>query len=265
MKVAPLIVVLLALTTILTPRELWAQSTDYSQYVSPWRTHWDYQGPKGPEHWSALDPDYALCNSGTAQSPIDIRDAQKADLPKIRFEYTSAPVKYVINNGATIRVNYHDAPGTGNFLVIGDKRYQLMQFHFHRPSEEYVDGKQLDMVLHLMHKASDGENVGVAVLLKAGRANVTIQHLWEHMPQSEGQLEVTDLALNPGGMLPRDTGYYMYMGSQTAPPCSEGVTWYVLKTPVEISARQIASFAALYPADVRPLQPVNGRIVKESQ
>jgi carbonic anhydrase len=256
--------VLLVVAMISAPASSAAQQADYSQYVSPWKTHWDYEGPKGAEHWSELDPQYALCNRGKEQSPIDIRNTHKAELPPIRFEYQSEPIRYVINNGYTIRVNYHDAPGSGNFLVVGDQRYQLTQFHFHRPSEEFVHGKQYAMVLHLMHQSSDGEVAGVAVLLRVGRANATIAQLWEHMPASEGQ-EAVAVALNPAGMLPPDTGYYAYTGSVTAPPCTEGVKWFVLKTPVDISAAQVAAFARLYPHDVRPLQPLNGRIVKESQ
>ncbi|MBV9404018.1 MAG: carbonic anhydrase family protein, partial [Acidobacteriaceae bacterium] len=115
--------------------------------AAQWKTPWDYEGPRGAAHWSDLDPDYSVCNTGKQQSPIDIRDAQKAKLPSLRFEYKSGPLEYLINNGRTIRVNYHDAPGVGNFLSVGGKRYQLTQFHFHRPSEEYVNGKQYDMVL----------------------------------------------------------------------------------------------------------------------
>ena len=192
--------------------------------------------------------------------------ARKLISPAIRFEYKSGPLKYLINNGYTIRVNYHDAPGSGNFLIVGDKRYQLTQFHFHRPSEEYIHGKPYDMVVHLMHEASDGKVAGVAVLLKAGSANATIQQIWEHMPKTEGkEEEIAGVEVNPAGMLPHDTAYYTYMGSLTAPPCTEGVTWFVLKTPVDISAEEINAFAKLYPHDVRPLQPLNGRVVKESQ
>ncbi len=234
------------------------------KYVSPWRTPWSYEGATGNEHWSDLDPDYAACN-GKEQSPIDIRDTQKAELPAIQFEYKSSPLKYVIDNGHTIRVNYHDIPGDGNFLIVGGKRYQLTQFHFHRPSEEYIQGKPYDMVVHLMHQSSDAKVAGVAVLLKAGSANATIQQIWEHMPKTEGQEEVAGLAVNPAGLLPHDTGYYTYMGSLTAPPCTEGVTWFVLKTPVEISPDEISAFAKLYPHDVRPIQPLNGRVVKESK
>jgi carbonic anhydrase len=241
------------------------QGADYSHYASPWRTHWDYEGARGADHWSALDPDYALCNTGKEQSPIDIRSTEKSALPALRFEYVSEAVRYVINNGHTIRVDYHDAPGSGGFLTVADRRYQLTQFHFHRPSEEFIHGKQYDMVLHLMHRASDGEVAGVAVMLKIGHANGAVRKLWEHMPVNEGQLAVPGLELNPADMLPQDTSYYEYMGSLSAPPCNEGVRWFVLKRPIEVSAAQVAAFAKLYPHDVRPLQPLNGRVVKESQ
>ena len=82
---------------------------------------------------------------------------------------------------------------------------------------------------------------------------------------SHAEEEIPEVEINPAGLLPHDAAYYTYMGSVTAPPCTEGVTWFVLKTPVEISAEQINAFAALYPHDVRPLQPLNGRVVKESQ
>ena len=232
-------------------------------YVSPWRTPWTYEGPRGSDHWAELDPQYAACG-GKQQSPIDIRDPQIADLPALRFDYKPGLIPYVTNNGATIRVNY-EAPGSGDFLIVGDTRYQLTQFHFHRPSEERIHGKVYDMVLHLMHVSSDGKVAGVAVLLKAGRMNATIAKLWAHMPMAEGEVKVAGLEVNPLDLLPLKRGYYTYVGSQTAPPCNEGVTWFVLKTPLHISAQQIEAFAKLYPHDVRAVQPLNGRIVNETR
>ena len=264
MRLPPAMLWALLSVPLCVPADSRAQSADYSHYVSPWKTPWDYQGPRGYEHWSELDPAYALCNTGKAQSPIDIHATRKATLPRLRFEYIREPVHYVINNGYTIRVNYHDAPGSGSYLVVGDKRYQLTQFHFHRPSEELIQGKQYDMVLHLMHKASDGEEAGVAVLLRSGKANSSVAELWRHIPRNEGQLAAPGVELDPADMLPGTLGYYLYSGSVTAPPCTEGVEWFVLKTPVEVSAAQIAAFAALYPNDVRPPQPLNGRVVEES-
>lgn len=247
---------LLVLATTLVPSGPRAQ----------WKTPWSYAGATGPEHWGDLDPDYMVCKTGRAQSPIDIKNPEQAKLPPIRFEYKSSPLKYLINNGKTIRVNYHDAPGSGNFLVVGDTRYQLTQFHFHRPSEEYIHGKAYDMVIHFMHSASGGKVAGVAVLLKTGGANATIKKIWDHMPTSESkEEEIAGVEIDPALLLPSDLAYYTYMGSLTAPPCTEDVTWFVLKTPVEISAEEINAFAKLYPHDARPVQPLNGRVVEESQ
>jgi carbonic anhydrase len=247
---------LLVVALVLAPGRLRAQ----------WTTTWSYERSRGPEHWGELDPTYAACRDGKEQSPVDTRNTKKARLPALRFEYESGPLKYLINNGKTIRVNYHDAPGKGNFLIVGERRYQLRQFHFHRPGEEYVHGKPYEMVAHLMHQADAGEIAGVVVLLKAGKANNTVRQIWEHMPTAEGkEQEVPGVQVNPLGLLPGDFAYYRYRGSLTAPPCTEGVAWFVLKTPAEISAEQINAFAALYPHDVRPPQPLNGRIIEESQ
>jgi carbonic anhydrase len=256
--------VVMVVEVILLPAESQAQ----------WKTRWEYEGPKGSDHWGELDPDYAACERGREQSPIDIQNPQKADLPALRFESKSAPLKFMVNNGHTIRVNYHDAPGSGNFMIVGDQRYHLTQFHFHRPSEERIRGRLYDMVVHLMYEAPGGKVAGVAVLLKAGAANSTIQQLWDHMPMTESRVladfsheekTIAGVEINPAGVLPDDLGYYTYSGSVTAPPCTEGVVWYVLKTPVEVSRTQINAFARLYPHDVRPVQPLNGRIVKESR
>jgi carbonic anhydrase len=229
-----------------------------------WKTPWDYAGPRGPAHWSALDPAYAACD-GHEQSPIDIRATMTADLPALRFEYASGPLEGLTDNGKTIRVNYH-APRNENFLIVGGDRYRLTQFHFHRPAEELVGGKQYDMVLHLMHEASDGRVAGVAVLLTAGRANAAVERLRDHMPNVVGREDsVPGVDIDPAALLPRTPGYYTYSGSLTAPPCTEGVTWFVLKTPVELSAAQIAAFAKRYPHDVRPVQPLNGRVVKATK
>jgi carbonic anhydrase len=229
-----------------------------------WRTPWSYEGDKGPAHWGALDSDYAVCGSGKAQSPIAIGHARKADLPVLRFAYRPGPLT-IINNGYTaVRVDYPS--GNGNVLTVGGKRYELTQFHFHRPSEEKIHGKTYAMVLHLMHRDDDGKVVGVAVMLKEGRANPTIEQLWKQMPANAGKDHpIPGVTIDPQSLVPASTGYYRYEGSQTAPPCTEGVTWYVMKTPMDVSADEIAAFAKLYPHDVRPVQPLNGRVVEESR
>ncbi len=239
------------------------QAQNAKPVSTTWKTPWSYEGSKGPGHWGDLDPDYAPCKNGKEQSPIDIRGEVKADLPPLHFEYKSGPLNIINNAYTAVRVDYVHS---GEFLVVGDKRYELTQFHFHRPSEECIHGKQFDMVLHLMHKSGDGKVVGVAVMLQSGSTNPTVEKLWKYMPKTAGDVQqIAGVEVNPGTLLPRDTRYFMYEGSQTAPPCTEGVTWYVLKTPMNISAEQINAFAQLYPDDVRPVQPLNGRVVKESR
>lgn len=261
MKKARIGALLLASAGILGHAAAQAQAAGQEQYVSPWKTPWTYEGAA---HWSDLDPEYAACNMGKEQSPIDIRNPKKTSLPALQFESTPVSLKYVINNRHTIRVDYH--PGNGNFLLVAGKRYELTQFHFHRPSEEYIRGKPYEMEVHLMYKANDGKVAGVTVFVKPGGANTTIQTVWDHMPKTEGQKEVNGVEINPRSLLPRDTAaYYVYMGSLTAPPCTEGITWFVLKASIEMSAEQIEAFAKLYPNDARPLQPLNGRVVKESR
>jgi carbonic anhydrase len=230
-----------------------------------WKTPWSYEGATGPEHWGALDPAYAACNAGEEQSPIDIQLTTKGKLPALRFDYHGGPLKYLINNGKTVRVNYH-GPDNDNFLFVGEERYQLTQFHFHRPSEESIHGKAFAMVAHFMHESREGKVAGVAALFESGSANDTVQQIWDHMPLVEGkEQEILGVSVNPAGLLPHDLGYYTYEGSLTAPPCTEGVTWFVLKSRVEISSAQVAAFARLYPHDVRPVQPLNGRVVRESE
>jgi len=225
---------------------------------------WSYAGANGPAHWATLDPSYAAC-AGHAQSPIDIRSAQKASLPALRFDYKSAPLKYLINNTHAIRVNYHDA-GSGDFLSAGDARYELYQFHFHLPSEEYVHGNGYAMDLHLMHRAVDGHEAGVAVQIKAGAANPEFQKILDHAPEAVNkEFEIPGVDIDPAKMLPADLAYYTYPGSLTGPPCTENVTWYVLQTPITVSPAQIENYARFYAHNIRPVQPLNGRIVQSSR
>lgn len=238
----------------------YAQET--GRYVSPWRTPWDYEGPRGAEHWSQLDSEYAPCNEGREQSPVGIRDPQKANLPVLRFQSREGSLDHVINNGHTIRVDYRR--GNGNLLAFGDQRYELTQFHFHHPAEETIAGWSWPMEAHLMYATRDGKLAGVTVFVRPGRSNSTVEKVWKHMPASEGWNEVSGVTIRPGGLLPADRrSYYMYTGSVSAPPCTEGVTWFVLKEPIELSQAQIDAFAKLYPNDARPIQPLNGRVVRE--
>ncbi|MEO5697993.1 MAG: carbonic anhydrase family protein [Burkholderiaceae bacterium] len=221
--------------------------------------HWDYAGSAGPESWGLMKPEFAGCASGTRQSPIDIRDGIKVDLETIRFDYKPSAFG-VIDNGHTVQVNV--APG--NSIEVTGRTYELVQFHFHRPSEERVNGKQFDMVAHLVHKDPQGRLAVVAVLLNRGVVQPVVQNVWNNLPLEKGEEVPARSLLNPNELLPGEQRYYTYMGSLTTPPCTEGVLWMVMKTPVPISTEQIGIFARLYPMNSRPIQAAQGRLIKES-
>ncbi len=221
--------------------------------------HWDYEGEHGPAAWARLAPENATCANGHRQSPIDITDGIKVELDAVQFDYRPSGFR-VVDNGHTVQVNV--APG--NTIEVLGKHYELVQFHFHRPSEERIDGKPFDMVVHLLHKSADGKLAMVAVLLERGSAQPVVQAVWNNLPLEQGDEVAAKGSIDPAALLPSDRRYYTYMGSLTTPPCSEGVLWMVMKTPVPISPEQLNIFARLYPMNARPIQALRGRIIKES-
>jgi carbonic anhydrase len=222
--------------------------------------HWHYgDGPGGPRLWGRLNPEYAACAGGRRQSPIDIRDGLSLDLEPLRFDYLPGAFS-VLDNGHTVQVDV--APGSG--LVAGGRRYALQQFHFHRPSEERIDGRRFDMDVHLVHRDDEGRLAVVAVLLERGAPLPVLQTVWNHLPLERNEASAPAATLDPAELLPADRRYYTYMGSLTTPPCSEGVLWFVLQQPVNVAERQVDIFARLYPMNARPLQAGAGRLIKQS-
>jgi carbonic anhydrase len=222
---------------------------------------WAYEGKQGPLNWGRLDPAYRACSEGKEQSPIDIRGAHlNKNLQPIEFHYRSGSMA-LLNTGHTVQVT----PPTGSYIVVGGTRYDLVQFHFHHPGEEAVKGKLPDMSLHLVHKSADGKFVVVAVRLNEGNANAVLAALWAHLPKAVGASETLTESMSPAGLLPTDRGYWTYEGSLSAPPCTEGVRWFVFEQEVEVSRDQLKSFAVLYKVNSRLLQASHGRKIEASQ
>ena len=222
-------------------------------------THWSYEGETGPANWASINVDWAKCGTGNRQSPIDIRDGMKVDLEQIVFDYN--PVSFsVIDNGHTIQVNLNG----GNYITVQGRTYELLQFHFHRPSEERINGKGFEMVVHLVHKDAEGKLAVVAVLLERGKAHSLIQTVWNNLPLEKNDTITPSVVLDMKELLPKHREYFTYMGSLTTPPCSEGVLWLVMKEPMQASPAQMALFSRLYPLNARPVQSSSGRVIKES-
>ncbi|TAN62687.1 carbonic anhydrase family protein [bacterium] len=218
--------------------------------------HWAYEGEGGPEHWGGMSKDYAACSQGKSQSPVDITGAADEKLDDIAFNYK--PSKAVIeNNGHTIQVNYEK--GSGNTIKAGGVEYELVQFHFHDPSEHTVRGKSYGMELHLVHKNVDGKLAVVGVLIDTGAEGGAYKEIWNSFPKKAGDKKELKAPINANDLLPKERLYYKYSGSLTTPPCSEIVTWLVIKTPVQMSKAQVDAFKGIVKMNARPTQPLNGR------
>lgn len=226
-------------------------------------THWTYQGKTGPLLWGRLDPAYEACSKGREQSPVDIEKARlNPELKPIEFHYIAGPVT-LVNNGHTVEVQVDP----GSYIIANGIRYDLVQFHFHHPSEHTIKHKLSDIEIHLVHRSSDGKLAVIAVLLneELGFPNATLATLWEHLPTREGQSEKIADMVNPAGLLPADRGYWTYSGSLTTPPCTEGVSWYIFQQKVSISRSQYNAFAAIYRMNTRPTQDLHGRKIEADE
>ncbi len=224
---------------------------------------WEYSGKNGPLRWGKLDPAYKACSAGHEQSPIDIRGARlNKALQPIDFHYISGAVT-LENNGHTIEVHVNP----GSYIVAAGVRYDLQQYHFHHPSEEAVKGKLTDMVIHLVHKSTDGRLAVVAVRMREdiGSPSAVLATLWQHLPKTAGASEKVTEFVNPRGLLPADRAYWTYTGSLTTPPCTEGVQWFVLEQEMSLSRDQLNTFTAIFRMNSRPLQDAHGRRIEANE
>ncbi len=216
--------------------------------------HWGYEGDGGPEHWAELEEAYQLCGTGVEQSPVDLTSAAMFDLVNITFDYTDSNVN-ILNNGHTIQVNYDE----GSSIDVDGHPYNLLQFHFHAPSEHAVDGTLYPAEMHLVHADEDGNLAVVGVFIAEGEENPAFVPVWDNLPAEETDALATGMMVNAADLLPTEQVFYRYNGSLTTPPCSEGVLWSVMETPIELSTEQIAAFTAIFEGNNRPLQPLNDR------
>lgn len=218
---------------------------------------WRYGGSENPTQWGKLSEDFVLCELGKAQSPINISNAIAGKPENIGFDYQPSPL-VVINNGHTIQVKYEK----GSKVTIDGKKYELLQFHFHTPSEHYINGQASPMELHLVHQNALGQLAVVGMMIKQGALNPVISEVWKHIPDVGETSEVADRLINAADLLPEQKSYFSYDGSLTTPPCSEGVKWNIFVEPIAISKEQIEAFEQIYQVDARPVQAINNRVVE---
>jgi carbonic anhydrase len=217
----------------------------------------------GPLHWGGVTPSYETCGNaplglptvvpvGMAQTPVDIVTANSvlALLPQIDFHYDTTPFE-VENTGHVVEVVY----GAGSSIRVGwsvTDIYQLAQFHFHAPSEHTINGTQYDAEVHLVHKNVLGQLAVVGVLLSqsATAPSSIFDQILMTAPASVSTGTLDGMTLNANALLPQDQEYFTYAGSLTTPPCTEGVRWFVMQTPVQVSPyviQQLHQLAGQFP------------------
>lgn len=222
-------------------------------------THWFYSGEGGPENWVKLSPKYADCG-GKNQSPINLTGFISATLNQIKISYQQGGGGYeILNNGHAVQVNY----ATGSSIWVDGIQFYLKQFHFHEPSENYINGKPYDMEAHLVHQDQYGNYAVIALMFTKGVENKALAKIWSPLPE-DGKTIKLNTPFDVAELLPEKHDYYRYNGSLTTPPCNEGVLWLVLKQPLTASEAQIKDFRnVMHHPNNRPLQPVNARAVLE--
>lgn len=218
---------------------------------------WGYDGATGPDAWGSLHPDYEMCSKGLMQSPIDLAEANARADVSLFTSYAPGPLT-ILNNGHTIQANFAE----GSHLTSGTMQFDLLQVHFHTPSEEVMHAKQYPMVAHFVHADGDGSLAVLGVLFEVGEANAEIQKLVDAAPTTKADPRtVPGVTLDPNGMLPDDLDVFRFQGSLTTPPCSEGVNWHVAKDTVTLSKAQLDAMHAIMGDNARPVQPLNGRLL----
>ena len=223
--------------------------------------HWTYQNLSGPDHWAELDPSFAACTSGQAQSPINLTAADSVDLVDPHFHYEPVPLN-LLNNGHTVQIPY--APGS--YMMVDGEQYNLLQFHFHSPSEHAIEGKVQSAELHLVHQSEAGQLAVLAILLQGdeqiSESVAGYRELSQVLPAKAGDRVRTEETINAQTLLPTKATTYRYSGSLTTPPCTEAVNWLVMTEPVKLPPKQISQYERLLNHNNRPLQQLNLRRVQ---
>lgn len=219
---------------------------------------WSYEGGTGPANWGTLGSEFATCGSGRAQSPIDLAAADApGKQPKVVVDYRPLPLT-ILHNGHTVEVEV----GNGSRITLDGKAYELLQFHFHTPSEHKVDGKAFPAEVHFVHRAADGELAVIGAFISGSSGRQALADVIALAPaRKTAAWTYTWVTVDPARILPAPTSFWSYGGSLTTPACSEGVRWMVERAPLPLSKEHIALLGKAMGPNARPVQPINGRAV----
>ena len=224
---------------------------------------WGYQANIAPRFWHQLDADYMTCATGKVQSPINLSSRQSVGatgMPDLNVVYRPVPLR-LMQDLQGLRGDYP----LGSFIQLNNQRFEFTHYRFRTASEHHLDGFAYPMEIQFYHRDGEGQHLVMSVIVQEGEDNPFLATILEHLPKEQDTLNlVEDLRFNPVSFLPEDKGFYRYLGSLTTPPCTEGVIWIVFKQPIEASVRQLIRMHQIMGGNVRPIQPLNGRLPMKS-
>jgi carbonic anhydrase len=201
------------------------------------------------------------------QSPIDLRRSRITfvnRLPRVGFRYPEEIGVTLVNTGSPgeLATGRADVPEGAAGIILRGTRWDLVQFHWHTPSEHLVEGRPTPMEMHLVHSRANGALLVVAVFIEQGRANRALGPVFRRLPAASGATrDVAGVRLRD--LLPDRRESFRYSGSLTTPPFTEPVRFIVMADPIEAAGRQIDRFRALFPeGNSRETQRLNGRRVR---
>lgn len=222
---------------------------------------WGYLGEEGPDSWARLSSEFSSCALGNQQSPIDLLATAKAGPLNLEIDYGATPLK-ILHNSHTIQINVE----VGHSLRLEGVKFELLQFHFHHPSEHHLNGQIYPLEVHFVHQSPTGALAVLGVFLEVGSDTSEYTKIWGHLPTIvKSETLIPGVTLDLARLLPTDSALYRYYGSLTTPPCSESVQWLIFETGIAISAEQVHQFAQIFPRNARPLQALNKRKILRSQ
>ncbi|TPN87637.1 carbonic anhydrase [Aquimarina algicola] len=236
-------------------------SNRYAGRKSSSECNFEYEGGEGPENWANLCGEAWMDCSGNSQSPINIVTNKVVEddyINNININYSTSKVD-IYNNGHTVQFNYT----SGSSADLNNIEYDLLQFHFHTESEHTINGYRYPMEAHLVHRdPNTGLLAVVGVFFEEGDANKILKKYFNNFPEFEGTHYTDRSRFHIEDLLPEDLDFYTYPGSLTTPGCSEIVTWYVLKEPITASVSQIRKLKDIMHKNYRPVQELNGRVIR---
>ncbi len=235
--------------------------------------HWSYDSATGPANWYKLCDDFAIAQTGKAQSPIDINSENIISIDIDDFDGIGIPDEYDINFSMQnitfgVRNNGHSIevfPVDTFALTIDNSKYHLQQFHFHSLSEHTLNNKHFPMEVHFVFKSDKNEIVVVGSWIETGKENEAFKEIFANLPKTNQEIRLKtpiDITKQIGPIMVGGS-LYSYNGSLTTPPTNENVRWIIFNQPIELSETQIRAFREMYPNNYRPVQPLNGRTVEK--